>query len=120
MLVVPCIEWAVTAAGRHIHVQAFVVDENNNPVLGAEVSMSARRDGEEYGVVGGPTEAFGGLDGGADCPGGPPPESITRDFCVNSAPAGFYDAVVLSVTAPGLTWDGVTPPNGRDFVGKAK
>ena len=119
-LVVPCIEWAVTAAGRHIHVQAFVVDENNVPVLDAVVSMSARQDGVEYGVVGGPTEAYGGLDGGVDCPGGPPPESITRDFCVNSAPPAFYDAVVLSVTKDGLTWDGVTPPNGRDFVGKQK
>ena len=117
---VPCIEWAETAAGRHIHVQAFVVDENGAPVLDAVVSMSARQDGVEYGVVGGPTEAYGGLDGGVNCPGGPPPESITRDFCVNSAPAGFYDAVVLSVTKDGYSWDGSTPANGVDFVGKAK
>ena len=120
VLHVPCLEWAVTAAGRHIHVQAFVVDENNNPVLDAEVSMSARQDGVEYAVVGGPTESYGGLDGGVDCPGGPPPESITRDFCVNSAPPAFYDAVVLSVTKDGFTWDGSTPANGREFVGKQK
>ena len=122
-LVVPCLEWAVTSGNppKNIHVQAFVTNPAGEAVLGAVVSMSARQDGVEYAVVGGPTEAYGGLDGGVDCPGGPPAESITRDFCVNSAPTAFYDAVVLSVTKEGCgAWDGVTPPNGRDFMAKEK
>ena len=131
-LVVPCLEWAVTSGNppKNIHVQAFVVTAagsgpngavGGEPVIGAVVSMSARQDGVEYAVVGGPTEAYGGLDGGVDCPGGPPAESITRDFCVNSAPTAFYDAVVLSVSKEGCgSWDGKTPPNGRDFTAKEK
>jgi hypothetical protein len=119
-LVVPCIEWALTGGrGQHIHVQAFVQNELGEPVLDAVVSMSARRDGAEYNVVGGSTGSYDGLDGGVDCPGGPPGSGITSDFCVNSAPVGFYDAVVLSVTKEGCgDWDGVTPSNGNDFQGK--
>jgi hypothetical protein len=119
-LVVPCIEWALTGGrGQHIHVQAFVQNELGEPVLDAVVSMSARRDGTEYNVVGGATGSYDGLDGGVDCPGGPPGSGITSDFCVNSAPVGYYDAVVLSVTKEGCgAWDGVTPPNGNDFQAK--
>ena len=118
-LTVSCIEWALTGGkGQHIHVQAFVADENGTPVLDAVVSMSARRDGTEYNVVGGPTENYAGLDGGVDCLGGPPGSGITRDFCVNKAPVGYYDAIVLSVSKDGYTWDGSTPANGKDFLGK--
>ena len=122
-LIVPCIEWATTSGNppKNIHVQAFVENELGEPVLDAVVSMSARQDGVEYAVVGGPTENYGGLDGGVDCPGGPPGSGITRDFCVNSAPTAFYDAVVLSVTKEGCgPWDGKTPPNGKDFMAKEK
>lgn len=116
-LTVTCIEWAHTGGrNQHIHVQAFVADENGTPVLDAVVSMSARRDGTEYNVVGGPTENYAGLDGGVDCPGGPPGTGVTRDFCVNKATTGYYDAVVLSVTKDGYTWDGSTPANGKDHV----
>ena len=119
-LTVSCIEWATTGGReQHLHVQAFVMDQNGTPVLDAVVSMSAKRDGVEYSVVGGPTENYAGLDGGANCPDGPPGTGITRDFCVNNATAGFYEADVLSVTKDGYTWDGTTPAeNFRDYAGK--
>jgi hypothetical protein len=117
---VSCIAWPTTANGRHVHAVAYVEDENGTPINGAVVSMSARRDGVEYNVVGGPTEDYAGIGGGETCPNGPPGSGSTRDFCVNSAPSGYYDAEVLSVTYDGYTWDGTTPPNGSDFVGKAK
>ena len=113
ILTVSCIEWAKTGGrDQHIHVQAFVADQDGNPVLGAEVSMSAMKDGVEYAVVGGPTENYAGLDGGEECPGGPPGTGVTRDFCVNKAESGYYDVVVLSVTKDGYVWDGVPIENG--------
>ena len=117
VLTVSCIEWAATGGrDQHIHVQAFVSDENGDPVLGAEVSMKAMKDGVEYNIVGGPTENFAGLEGGVDCPDGPPGTGVTRDFCVNKADTGFYDVEVLSVSKEGYTWDGETPDNGYDHV----
>ena len=110
MLHVSCIEWAATGGkGQHIHVQAFVENENGTPVVGAEVSMSVRRNGVEYKTVGGPTTTYDGLDGGVNCPGGPPGSGITADFCENWADTGYYDVEVLSVTMDGMTWDGVQP-----------
>jgi hypothetical protein len=31
---------------------------------------------------------------------------------IASAPSGSYQSRITSLTATGLTWDGVTPPNG--------
>ena len=116
-LSVSCIEWAATGGrDQHIHVQAFVSDQDGVPILDAVVTMSARKDGEEYNVVGGPTESYGGLDGGVDCPNGPPGTGATRDFCVNKAETGHYDVVVLSVTKEGYDWDGNTPVNSYDHI----
>jgi hypothetical protein len=95
-------------------VQAFVRDQDGVPVLDAVVSMSARKDGQEYNIVGGPTEDYEGLEGGIECPDGAPGSGVTRDFCVNKADTGIYDVVVLSVTKEGYGWDGDTPENGFD------
>jgi hypothetical protein len=116
-LTVPCIEWAATGGrNQHIHVQAFVADQEGNPVLDAVVSMRAMKDGVEYNIVGGPTEDYSGLDGGVGCPDGPPGSGVTRDFCVNKADDGYYDVVVLSVSKDGYDWDGATPANGYDHI----
>ena len=84
--------------------------------VGVAIS-SAGNNGPAYGTFG-PTENYAGLDGGVDCPGGPPGTGVTRDFCVNNATVGVYDAKVLSVTKDGYTWDGSTPENSKDFLGK--
>ncbi|MCH8977947.1 MAG: S8 family serine peptidase [Armatimonadetes bacterium] len=36
----------------------------------------------------------------------------TVTFQLRNAPAAFYTTVMTAVSAAGLTWDGVTPPNG--------
>jgi hypothetical protein len=36
----------------------------------------------------------------------------TVTFIFRNAPAGAYSVLVTRVTATGLTWDGLTPPNG--------
>lgn len=121
VLSVSCIEWATTGGReQHLHVQAFVADQNGNPVLDADVQMIRTRNGGEDTQVGGVTGSYAGLDGGVHCPDGPPGTGVTADFCINSAPAGFYEAEVISVTLDGYTWDGVSiaPNNTVDYPGK--
>jgi len=38
----------------------------------------------------------------------------TATYKVPNAPAGNYTSVVVSITLPGYTWDGLTPANGFD------
>jgi BNR repeat-like domain len=40
----------------------------------------------------------------------------TVTFILRNAPAGYYSCKVTAVTASGLTWDGLTPPNSYTLI----
>jgi VCBS repeat-containing protein len=77
---------------RHLDVTVTLLDSAGNPVAGASVSATIQ----------GPTP--GGGTATTDAAG-------TVSFRITNAAPGTYTTVVTSVTAEGLTWDGITPDN---------
>jgi hypothetical protein len=70
------------------------VDDLGNPVGGASVSIAVYRDNVLDSTGTGTTGTVG-----------------TLTFGRKNAPSGTYTTKVTNVTAPGLMWDGITPPN---------
>jgi len=80
---------------QNLLVTVALVDGTGNPVAGASVSISLDRGGSLYRSATGTTGTDGKLK-----------------FKFGNAPSGCYTTTVTNVAASGLTWDGVTPPNG--------
>ena len=79
---------------RNLLVTFALKDDLENPVANASVSIDLKRDEKLFA-----SEAdITGTDG-------------TVTFTYKNAPSGSYSAVVTSIYATGLTWDGVTPAN---------
>jgi hypothetical protein len=83
-----------TEGGRYGDKHLFITVALSTPVTDASVSIDLYRDGTLDSSGTGTT----GTDG-------------TVTFSRKNAPSGLYTTVVTDVTAPGLTWDSVTPPN---------
>lgn len=79
---------------RHLTVGVSLVDGTGAPVANASVSIELSRDGSSYGTASGTTGSGG-----------------SASFSFNNAPSGTYETVVTAVTAAGMEWDEVTPPN---------
>jgi subtilisin len=79
---------------KHLLITVALVDDLGNTVDGASVSIQVDLDGSSYWSGSGSTE-----------PGG------TVTFRFNNAPSGSYTTEVSAVSAEGLIWDGLTPPN---------
>jgi uncharacterized protein YjdB len=77
---------------KHLCIVVALVDNLENPVADASVSIDVYLDGPLYVSYTGTT----GTDG-------------TVTFKKNNAPSGTYTTTVTAVRAEGLTWDGVTP-----------
>jgi hypothetical protein len=78
----------------HLLITVALVDNLGNPVSGASVSIDVFRNSSLYGSGTGTTGTAG-----------------TVTFQASKAPSGTYTTTVTAVSAAGLTWDGVTPPN---------
>jgi len=134
---VACIDWFLTGGHQdHIHVEIHFEDEAGDPVVGAIVTFEASYDTHDgtgpyvYQTNTSTTLDDAGKNKGEGCVD-PTGSGVTRWFCCTGAgkwngeipgkracPAGFFSAEVLSVTptaGSNLVWDGVTPPNGREF-----
>ena len=72
-----------------------VEDEQDKPVVNASVLAGVSRNNRQYWALSGTTDS----DGAAT-------------LKIPKAAPGFYETTVAELTAEGLTWDGVTPPNG--------
>jgi subtilase family serine protease len=83
-----------SAAGPNLQITVAVVDNLGNPVPNVSVSITLDLNGSPY-VSGSGTTGSNG--------------QVT--FVLHHAPSGTYTTVVTTVTASGLTWDGITPPN---------
>ncbi|MFQ5860631.1 MAG: S8 family serine peptidase [Dehalococcoidia bacterium] len=81
---------------KHLLITIALVDDLGNPVAGASVSVTLEN------TTTGASWSGTGITG----------ENGTVTFSLKNAPAGDYTTTVTDVTADGLTWDGVTPPNG--------
>ncbi len=81
---------------KHLSVTVTVIDGSSNPVSGASVSIELFRDNNLFGTFTGTTGASG---------------QVT--FTEKNAPSGCYTTSVTDVTASDLSWDGLTPVNGR-------
>lgn len=79
----------------HLTVTLFVVDDLGNPVSGATVSVTLNNDSGASWNGSAQTDASGHVA-----------------FKLNKAPSGCYNTVVNSLSATGLTWNGITPLNG--------
>ena len=80
-----------------------VVDDSNNSVSGASVSIDLYRDGSKIASGTSTTGSSG---------------KIT--FSLKNAAAVSYSTTVTDVTASGLTWDGTTPDNGFNKLNSSK
>jgi hypothetical protein len=80
---------------KHLKITIALVDNNSNPVAGASVSIKLMNEN-----TGGSWNGIGttGISG-------------TVTFTLKNAPAGLYHTDLLDVSAAGLNWDGITPPN---------
>lgn len=101
---ISCIKW-LTTGGRGQHLHAIVaVEDDNGPVIGADVTMSLTRNGKEFKQ---PTVTTSGASQAslstypdlAQCPYGS--AGITPDQCVNSAIPAEYMANVLMIAVEG-------------------
>ena len=79
---------------RHLTVSVHVSDDSGNNVGDATVSIDLYRDGGLVGSATGTTGSTGNVG-----------------FTMKNAPSGTYTTTITSVTASGLTWDGITPTN---------
>lgn len=82
-------------SGSYLNVALYVEDDRGSPVAGASVAVTIYQNGRYFMARTVRTDASG--------------SSIIR---IANARPGSYETQVRSVTAQGLTWDGVTPPNG--------
>lgn len=80
---------------KNLVIDAAVVDESGNGVSGATVSMAVS--------VGGVMSPMSGVTD----------SSGHVSWMWKNSPNGCYVATVVNVSAPGLAWDGTTPPNGN-------
>lgn len=80
---------------KHLLVTVAIVDDLYIPVAGALVTTYIYLDELFYAQNAGTT----GTDG-------------TVTFRLSNAPSGYYETVVIDVTAEGFAWDGFTPLNG--------
>ncbi|MHC4908173.1 MAG: M12 family metallo-peptidase [Planctomycetota bacterium] len=80
---------------RHLRVTVSIIDDGGSPVANANVQMT---------LTGNNAYAFGGSTDGAG-------EVV---FTLNGAPDTCYSSDVTAVSAAGLTFNGVEPPNGFD------
>lgn len=134
-LSVVCLDWYITTGtNNHVHVEAFVQDENGDAVSGAPVTLENSVDGEIYQIYNSTTFKYAGYNHGDSCPievamaSGPTGQACCIGAAVDeggdtgarSCPAGLYESLVLSVQAPpgsDRKWDGVTPANSIQFDG---
>jgi hypothetical protein len=79
---------------KHLNITVALVDDLGNPVGGASVSIAVYRDDVLDSTGTGTTGTAG-----------------TLTFGRKNAPSGTYTTKVTNVTASGLMWDGITPPN---------
>jgi subtilisin family serine protease len=79
---------------KHLLVTVHVSDDLGSSVSGALVSIRLDREGSPLATSTGTTDPSGNVT-----------------FKQKNAPSGCYQTVVTGVTAAGLAWDGVTPPN---------
>jgi len=79
---------------KNLLITIALEDDTGNPASDASVSIEVTRNGSLYGTGTGTTGSGGAIT-----------------FNAKNAPAGDYATTVTSVTASGLTWDGVTPAN---------
>lgn len=79
---------------KHLNITVAIVDDLGDPVAGASVSIGLNLNGSLFTSGNGTTGTNG-----------------TVLFGLKNAPSGTYTTVINNVTAAGLTWDGVTPPN---------
>ena len=77
---------------KHLLIDVVLVDNLGSPVSGASVSIEAVNGGSWT------STSTTGIDG-------------VVVFKLSNAPSGSYTTTVTGVSAAGLTWDGVTPPN---------
>ncbi len=82
---------------KHLLITIALLDDIRNPVSGASVSIDLYRDGSKI--------ASGTATTGS---------SGTITFSLKNAASGLYKTVVTGVTASGLIWDDITPPNEFD------
>jgi hypothetical protein len=131
-MTVVCLDWYLTAGHEeHIHVEAFVQDQDGNAVVGAAVTLRNTVDtGEElreWQLKTSTTFDYLGYNHGASCPLSEAKASgASGQFCCIGlgaqepfCPTGHYQSEVLSVEPPegsNIAWDGVTPDNGRHFI----
>jgi serine protease len=80
---------------RDLVVTLTVKDNLGNAVSGASVSIRLNLNGSPVATATGTTSSSGVVS-----------------FVYRNAPSGTYTTTVTSLTASGLTWDGVTPSNG--------
>jgi subtilisin len=88
------ISYSVPRNNKHLYVTVALSDDFGNPVAGASVAVTIVR-------------AAGGSWSGSGTTG----SNGTVTFTVSNAPSGTYSTTVNSVTAAGLSWDGLTPSN---------
>ena len=79
---------------KHLLITVALVDNLDNLVADASVSIDVYLGGSLYVSYTGTTGTYG-----------------TVTFKANNAPSGTYSTTVTDVTAGGLTWDGATPSN---------
>lgn len=79
---------------KDLNITVQVNNDQGAVVSGATVSISLSRNGTPIASGTATTGTYG-----------------TVTFKLNNAASGTYSTTVTSVTAPGLTWDGNTPPN---------
>jgi len=132
-MTIVCVDWYLTAGhDDHIHAEAFLQDENGDPVIGAAVTMRNTVDTgsevREWLLKTSVTFKYAGYNHGESCsPAGIERESgATGQFCCIGlgahepfCPSGRYESEVLSVQPPAgsnAVWNGSTPDNFRDFV----
>jgi hypothetical protein len=131
-----CIDWYFTTGpDNHIHAEGFLQDENGDPVIGAAVHWESHVDDGvtdeiwyDYNTT---TFKYAGYNHGESCPLAVAKASgaTGQNCCIGNATdppndsrsckSGLYYVDVISVTAPpgsDRRWDGITPPNGREFV----
>ena len=82
-------------AGNTVPIAVFIVDNLNNPVAGAVVTIEEFSDGTSIGQAVNTTDANGEVN-----------------FTVNNAGNSCFSMDVLTVVATGLTYDGTEPANG--------
>ena len=79
---------------KHLIISIHVTDDLGNDVSGGSVSIDLYRDGSLVGSATGTISSTGNVG-----------------FSLKNSSSGTYTTTITEVTASGLTWDGITPPN---------